>query len=73
LSLKNLPEGITAPADAAVPEGKSEVEVELSAAEDARPAKAENVVVIASTKLKDREVVTETAPIAVEVASAAGK
>jgi hypothetical protein len=70
LSLKNLPEGVTAPAEASVPEGKSEVEIELAAADDAKPVKADNVIVVAATKLKDQDLLAEAAPIAVEVKAA---
>jgi hypothetical protein len=67
LALKNLPEGVTAPAEATIPEGKNEAEIELTAAADAKAAKAENVIVVASTKINDKEVVAETPAVTIEV------
>ena len=67
LAWKNLPEGVTAPADAAVPEGKNEVEIELSATAETAPAKADDVIVVATTKVKDQDVTAESAPLVLEV------
>jgi hypothetical protein len=66
LAWKNLPKGVTAPSDD-VPEGKSEVEIELVAAADAAVAKAENVQVVAVTKMKDQDIVVDSGPFVVEV------
>jgi hypothetical protein len=59
LRFSGLPEGVSAPADAAIPEGKSEVKVPLAAAADA-PAVAALATVTGTATIDGRSV-TETA------------
>jgi hypothetical protein len=70
LAFKNLPTGITAPEGTVIPEGMTEVEVELSAAADAAVGRIENLVVAASTKVKETDVAVESPPVAFEVVAA---
>jgi hypothetical protein len=67
LSWKVLPSGITLPDIGTIPEGKNEVEIEVSAAAGAAPGKAENLVLVAATKFNDQELVVESAPVVLEV------
>ncbi len=50
-----------------LPEGKGEVEIELTVAADAPAAKVDNVLVVAITKVKDQDIVVESTPFVVEV------
>ena len=67
LALRGLPKGVTAPAELALAEGKNEIEVELVAAADAALGPID-VVAVATTKIKDQELVVESPAVAVEVA-----
>jgi hypothetical protein len=67
IELTNLPAGVTAPPGQKIPQGKPDVEIELSAAADAPLAKAANVVVVAKAKIKDKEITVQSPPSAVEV------
>lgn len=67
LTFKNLPTGVTAPAGTAVPEGQTEVEVELTAAADAVVGAVPNLAVEAAATVKGNAVAVESAPVAWEV------
>lgn len=63
--LKNLPAGVSAPEKIEIPKDKNEVEIELTAAADAPAAKAENLLAVAATKIKGKDVTVESAPVAI--------
>jgi hypothetical protein len=67
VEFKDLPAGVTAPAGIKIPQGKSDVEVELSAAANAAPTKAANAAVLAKAKIKGKDVSVESPPTVVEV------
>lgn len=71
IELKNLPAGVTGPAEIKIGPEQSEIEVELSAAADAAAVKMENVQAVAKCKIKDKDVVVESPPGVVEVKPAA--
>ena len=73
LTLKNLPQGVTAPADLKIAEGKNDLEIELTAAADAAPGKVENLLVTATTKVKDQPITVDSTPSALEVVAVAAK
>ena len=67
LAWKVLPAGITLPESGIVAEGKNEVEIEVSAASNAMLGKSENLVLVATTKFKDQDIVVESSPVVLEV------
>ena len=67
IELTNLPPGVTAPAGQKIPQGKADVEIELSAAPNAAPARAANVVVVAKAKIKDKDITVQSPPGIVEI------
>lgn len=68
LALKNLPAGVTAPAEMTVADGQNEVEVDLTAAADARLGAA-TIVATASTRINNKPVAVESAPVTLQVAT----
>lgn len=70
VTLKNLPTGVTAPADLMIPEGKNEIEIELTAAADAQVGKIENLVAAASATIKGQPTMVESPPAVLEVTAA---
>jgi hypothetical protein len=67
VELTNLPAGVTAPPGQKIPQGKPDVEIELSAAANAAPAKAANVIVVAKAKIKGKDISVNSPPVVVEV------
>lgn len=67
LTFKNLPTGVTATAGAAVPEGQTEVEIDLTAAADAVVGAVPNLAVEAAATVKGTAITVESAPVALDV------
>jgi hypothetical protein len=67
LAWKNLPAGLTAPAEVLLVDGQDKVEIELSAAATVPPGKVENVVVTGTTPTAGGAFTAESAPSALEV------
>jgi hypothetical protein len=65
---KNLPTGISAPAQVSLPVGQDKVEIELAAAGDAPAGKFDKVLVAATTNIAGQDVTAESAPAAIEIA-----
>jgi len=68
LAWKNLPKGVTAPAQVSLPVGKATVEVELAAAGDAAVGKFDKILVAATTNIAGEDVTAESPPAALEIA-----
>lgn len=67
LILKNLPTGVTAPENLAIPGDKNELEFELTSVAEAAVGKIENLQVAATGKVKDQMITVESPPVALEV------
>jgi len=67
LSFKNLPAGVTAPADLTIPADKQEREVELTATAEATLGRADDVRVTAQTRLQNQDVTVESSAAVLEV------
>ena len=65
--LKNLPVGVSAPAEITIPDGQNEVTIDLTAAADARLGEA-GITAIANVKIKEKMVAIESLPAALQVA-----
>ncbi len=67
IELTNLPAGVTAPPGQKIPQGKADVEIEMTAAAAAAPIKADKVTAVAKTKIKDKDITVSSPPAVVEV------
>ncbi len=67
IELTNLPAGVTAPPGQKIPQGKADVEIELTAAATAAPAKADKVTAVAKAKIKGKDISVNSPPAVVEV------
>ncbi len=67
LKWKSLPPGVTVGDAITVAADKSEIEIELRAASDAKPGVSEGVLIEASTKFKGQDLTTVGAPLKLEV------
>jgi hypothetical protein len=67
IRLKNLPLGVTVPAEITIPDGQNEVTIDLTAAADARLGEA-GITAIADVKIKEKLVAVESVPAALQVA-----
>lgn len=67
LAFRDLPPGVVAPADAVIPEGKSEATVELMAAMDAPPVKFDRLIVSAAARVREREIRVDSPPTTLEI------
>jgi hypothetical protein len=65
--LKNLPVGVSAPAEITIPDGQNEVTIDLTAAADARLGEA-GITAVATAKIKEKLVAVESLPAALRVA-----
>lgn len=68
IRLKNLPVGVTAPAEITIPDGQNEVTVDLTAAVDARAGEAA-ISAVATAKVKEKTVTIESVPAMLVVAA----
>ncbi|HUY89237.1 MAG TPA: PPC domain-containing protein [Pirellulales bacterium] len=68
IRLKNLPVGVTAPAEITIPDGQNEVQVDLTAAVDARLGEAA-ITAVAAAKVKEKTVTIESVPATLQVAT----
>lgn len=66
IAFENLPLGVSAPADLVIPEGTDELDVELTAAENAMLGNAAGATVVAQTQLQGRDITVE-GPLALDV------
>jgi hypothetical protein len=67
VEFKNLPAGVTAPPGIKIPQGKNDVEIELTAAANAAVTKAANAAVVAKAKIKGKDIAVESPAVVVEV------
>lgn len=67
IRLKNLPVGVSAPAEATIPDGQNEVLVDVTAAADARVGEAA-ITAVATAKVKEKTVTIESVPATLVVA-----
>jgi hypothetical protein len=67
LKFKSLPPGVTGPEKTTLAADQNEIEVELSAAADAKPVKFDQLVAVASGKYAGADVSAESAPVALEI------
>jgi hypothetical protein len=67
LAWQNLPAGVSAPAEIVLVDAQPAIEIELSAAASAAPAKAENVIVAGTTSAGASPFTAESVPVAVEI------
>jgi hypothetical protein len=65
--LKNLPVGVSASAEATIPDGQNEVLVDVTAAADARLGEAV-ITAVATAKVKEKTVTIESVPATLAVA-----
>lgn len=68
ITFRGLPAGVTVPADAKVPAGASEVEIELTASAEAPLGKLEGLVAIAAATIAGRPVQVESPAFGIDVA-----
>jgi len=66
LTLQGLPLGVTAPAEIAIAEGQTEVEIDLTAAADAMLGQAQ-ITVVGATTIQGRAISVESPPAPLEV------
>lgn len=66
LKLKNLPAGVSAPAEITIPDGQNEVQIDLTAAADA-PASTTEITAVATLKVKEKAAVIESGPAPLQV------
>lgn len=67
LKLKNLPAGVSAPAEITIPDGQNEVLIDLTAAADA-PLSAADITAVATLKVKEKMLTIESGPATLQVA-----
>ncbi|HVX61349.1 MAG TPA: PPC domain-containing protein [Pirellulales bacterium] len=67
LKLKNLPVGVSAPAEITIPDGQNEVQIDLTAAADA-PLSTTDITAVAAFKVKEKTAVAESGPATLQVA-----
>ncbi|HVX12497.1 MAG TPA: PPC domain-containing protein [Pirellulales bacterium] len=67
IRLKQVPAGLSLPAEITIPEGQTEVQIDATAAADA-PLGECKLVAVATTKVKEKLVAIESAPVALQVA-----
>jgi hypothetical protein len=67
IRLKHVPAGLNLPAEITIPEGQNEVQIDVTAAADA-PLGESKVVAVATSKVKEKLVAVESAPVALQVA-----
>lgn len=67
IRLKNLPVGVSAPAEITIPDGQNEVLVDVTAAVDARVGEAA-ITAVATAKVKEKTVTIESGPATLVVA-----
>jgi hypothetical protein len=65
--LKHIPAGLNLPAEITIPEGQNEVEIDVTAAADA-PLGESKLIAVATSKVKEKMVAIESAPVALQVA-----
>ncbi|MEX0713938.1 MAG: PPC domain-containing protein [Pirellulales bacterium] len=66
IAFKDLPPGLTVPAEISIAEGQNEVEIDLAAAADAAVGPA-GLTVVATTKINDKPFTVESPPVAFEI------
>lgn len=64
---KHAPAGLNLPAEITIPEGQNEVEVDVTAAADA-PLGESKLIAVATSKVKEKLIAIESAPVALQVA-----
>ena len=67
IRFKHVPAGLNVPADITIPEGQNEVQIDVTAAADA-PLGESKLIAVATSKVKEKLVAVESAPVALEVA-----
>jgi hypothetical protein len=67
IRLKHVPAGLTLPAEITIPEGQNEVQIDVTAAADA-PLGESKLIAVATSKVKEKLVAVESAPVALQVA-----
>ncbi|HVA51843.1 MAG TPA: PPC domain-containing protein [Pirellulales bacterium] len=67
IRLKHIPAGLNMPAEITIPEGQTEVQIDVTAAAD-MPLGECKVVAVATSKVKDKLVAVESAPVVLQVA-----
>jgi hypothetical protein len=67
IRLKHLPAGLNLPAEITIPEGQNEVQIDVTAAADA-PLGESKLIAVATSKVKEKLVAVESAPVALQVA-----
>ncbi|MGH7136576.1 MAG: hypothetical protein ACREHD_12610 [Pirellulales bacterium] len=67
IRLKHVPAGLNIPAEITIPEGQNEVQIDVTAAADA-PLGECKLVAVATSKVKEKLVAVESAPVALQVA-----
>jgi hypothetical protein len=73
LQVGDGPAGLAAPIFVTVPSDVNEIAMPFTAAADAAPGKYENLVVVATTKVKGQDIVVRTKPAAIVIQPAAAK
>ena len=67
IRLKHVPAGLNLPAEITIPEGQNEVQIDVTAAADA-PLGESKLIAVATSKVKEKLVAVESAPVALQVA-----
>lgn len=67
IRFKHAPAGLNLPAEITIPEGQNEVQIDVMAAADA-PLGESKLVAVATSKVKDKLIAIESAPVALQVA-----
>jgi hypothetical protein len=61
------PAGVAAPPEVTIAEGQNEVEIDVSATADAPVGQAQ-VILVATTNIKDKPITVESVPVTLQVA-----
>ncbi|HEV3004070.1 MAG TPA: hypothetical protein VGX78_06385, partial [Pirellulales bacterium] len=67
VKFKDLPAGVAAPPEVTIAEGQNEVEIDVSATADAPVGQAQ-VILVATTNIKDKPITVESVPVTLQVA-----
>ena len=67
LAWKNLPAGLSAPAEVVLVDAQDKASVELAATDAAAPGKLENIIVAGTTRVASGDFTAESSPAALEV------
>jgi hypothetical protein len=67
IRLKHIPAGLSLPAEITIPEGRNGVQIDVTAAADA-PLGETKLIAVGTSKVKEKFVAVESAPVALQVA-----